>query len=143
MSAIYHVLTNLKYNGTDYPAGAFVQSETTEFDALVAKGLVEVVPGAKTVADAQAIVTGRVLEEAAEEAEAEAEAPKDTWGPTPSETQPEVTEEDVPTAPQEPETVPAPETLPEEENVTDAEIVTDENAEPTAPTAEEENGDNL
>lgn len=126
MQAIYHVVNALKRNGKYYPAGSYFEADTEELHELVKAGVVVPVPGAKNTDQAAELVATREAEKA-QLAEAEkATAPKNTWGPTPSE--PEVPEE--PTAQQEPE---------ETEKTKEPEA--DEKQPETEP--EDESGDNL
>lgn len=131
MTAIFHVATPLKYNGTNYPAGSFVEAELDALRPLVDAGVLVPVPGAKNASEAQAILDQRAADTAQLEAQTQAAEPKDTWGPqAPTVEEPEQeqttddTQEQEPTAPQEPE---------QTEQTDDAA--------PTTP--EDETGDNL
>lgn len=130
---IYIVKSNLRHNGTDYPKGSFLSVEegATSFDSLVQDGVLELVEGAKTEAEAKEILAEKQGEVAPTEA-APVAKPQDTWGP-----QPDV---EVVAAPQAAETAPS---APTEAAPTEA-APTTEAGQPAAPEASAApSGDNL
>lgn len=78
--SIFHVLSNVRHNGTSYEKGAFVDGDISEFGQLVAMGVLAEVDAAS--ADEAAVVVALESEQkAVETATVEAAKPANTWGP--------------------------------------------------------------
>lgn len=84
MSTIFHVLSNVRFNGQDIPKGSFVEAGAGEFDQLCEgnEPAMRVVPGATSIEEAQEIVARETAQAAEAAEEAAAAAPQDTWAPT-------------------------------------------------------------
>lgn len=79
-NVIFYVLSSLKHSATTYVQGTFFAGALSEFEALVADGVLRVVGGAADEVEAAKIIAGEKAQ-AAEKAAA-AVPPKNTWGPT-------------------------------------------------------------
>lgn len=78
---IFHVQSNLKHDGTEYPTGSFIEGDAGTFNQLVNDGILVEVVGAETISEAKEIVE-KDAEQKKEEAEILAEKePENTWGP--------------------------------------------------------------
>jgi hypothetical protein len=94
---IFQVLSNLKYGADSYTAGTFFSGGLEEFGYLVTEGVLKMIPGAKTIDEAQEIVA-KENEIAQEQAQKDASiAPENTWGPQPDEPKVEDTKDEVKT----------------------------------------------
>lgn len=78
--SIFHVLNNVRHNGTSYEKGAFVDGDISEFGQLVSAGLLELVDAA-SVDEATVVVALESEKKAEETATVEAAKPANTWGP--------------------------------------------------------------
>lgn len=90
---IFHVVSNLNYSGTIYKTGDFIENELAGFEDLVKDGVLRIVEGAETAAQAAQIIAAEAEAKLQNEASAEAKAPKDTWGPQPNKTPEELSAE--------------------------------------------------
>lgn len=80
MDKIVQVATNVRHNGTDYKKGDVIELDPS-MAGLISEGLFAVVEGAKTVAEAQAMLGAQVVATPAEREEVVAS--QDTWGAQP------------------------------------------------------------
>lgn len=75
----FQVRTKLQHNGEEYPVGRIFSGEQGEFSQLVADGVLRVIEGANTAAEAAAMAD-IMDKKAAADAEAGQEVqPKNTW----------------------------------------------------------------
>ena len=103
MSVIFQVLSNLKHNDEVRSAGSFFEEELKNFEHLVVDGVLRVVSGAKTIAEAMDIVASEAAKQETEAAKEASVEPENTWGPkkdevpasasTDAQPDPEVTDE--------------------------------------------------
>lgn len=78
--SIFHVLSNVRHNGTSYEKGAFVDGDIAEFGQLVAMCVLAEVDAA-SVEEATVVVALESEQKAAETVTVEAAKPANTWGP--------------------------------------------------------------
>ena len=78
--SILYVKSNLKHNGDTHKAGSFFEGEVSEYQGLINDGVLRVMDGASTVAQAQEILAKEVADAEAAQREVEAgTVAQNTW----------------------------------------------------------------